>query len=153
MKVRILILSIICLIAINSLAGIPQNQSSENQPTVVRSVPAPYPPVAMAAQVSGTVIVEVKINAKGEVTSANAIEGHKLLQKTAEFAAKRWMFSPTDEKNKSQFARLTFAFILIPKYSSSADLLPVFLPPYKVEIRDSPSRIVQTINSDPPMKE
>jgi TonB family protein len=146
MNFRLFILSgIVCLIAFDSLVGSSQNQAqSENQPAVVKAVPAPYPAIAMAANVSGSVIVEVKINAKGEVTSADAIEGHKPLQKAAEYAAKRWIFSPTDEKNKKRSVRLTFSFILIPKYSSSADLMPVFMPPYKVEVIDSLARIVQT---------
>ena len=47
-----------------------------------------YPPAARAAKASGMVIVQVTINEKGEVTSANAISGHPLLKASAVQAAR-----------------------------------------------------------------
>ena len=140
---KFLLSIIVCLIAGDSLPVIPKNQAqSDNQPSVVKAVAATYPLVAIGARVSGSVIVEVRINAKGEVTSADAIEGHKLLRKNAEGAARRWVFVPANEKNAARAVRLTFEFILMPRDSSYADLLPVFMPPYRVEVRDTPGRVV-----------
>ena len=60
------------------------------------SLPQPqYPPVARAAKASGTVVVQVTIDENGNVTSANAVSGHPLLQAAAVVAARGAKFSPT----------------------------------------------------------
>ena len=134
---------IIGLTVVSSFANAPYDEPQPNkEPSVVRAVAAAYPTVALVARVSGSVIVELKINAKGDVTSADAISGHKLLRKTAEVAARRWVFAPANKMDKARKARLTFEFILMPGDASYADLLPVFVPPHRVEVRDMPGRIV-----------
>lgn len=55
----------------------------------------PYPPVAKAAKASGTVIVQVTVDEKGNVTSAHAVSGHPLLRASAQAAAYNAKFSPT----------------------------------------------------------
>ena len=60
------------------------------------SLPQPvYPPVANAAKASGTVVVHVIIDENGNVTSAQAVSGHPLLQAAAVAAARNAKFSPT----------------------------------------------------------
>ncbi|HEX3282528.1 MAG TPA: TonB family protein [Pyrinomonadaceae bacterium] len=55
----------------------------------------PYPPVARAAQASGTVNVQVTVDEKGNVTSASAVSGHPLLRAAAIAAARQARFAPT----------------------------------------------------------
>jgi TonB family protein len=58
--------------------------------------PAPvYPPLAKAAKVSGSVVVEVTIDEVGNVISARALSGHPLLKDAAVGAAQQWTFKPT----------------------------------------------------------
>jgi protein TonB len=60
------------------------------------SKPAPiYPAAARAAQVSGTVVVQVKIDECGNVVSAEAISGDPLLRQAAVDSAMKWRFPPT----------------------------------------------------------
>jgi TonB family protein len=60
------------------------------------SKPQPaYPPIAKAANASGTVVVQVLIDEDGKVTEAHAVSGHALLRKAAEEAARNARFSPT----------------------------------------------------------
>jgi TonB family protein len=54
-----------------------------------------YPPMARAANATGTVVVEILIDEKGHVKSAKAVSGHPLLKQAAESAARRWKFAPT----------------------------------------------------------
>lgn len=54
-----------------------------------------YPPLAKAARVSGSVVVEVTIDHDGNVTSARAVSGHPLLRDPAIAAARGWRFKPT----------------------------------------------------------
>ncbi|MBX7171883.1 MAG: TonB family protein [Pyrinomonadaceae bacterium] len=59
------------------------------------SLPAPkYPAAAKAVKAVGTVIVEIIVDEKGEVTSAKAVSGHPLLLKEAEKAALKAKFEP-----------------------------------------------------------
>jgi TonB family protein len=60
------------------------------------SLPLPaYPPIAKAANASGTVAVRVLIDEDGKVTDAQAVSGHALLRKAAEDAARTARFAPT----------------------------------------------------------
>ena len=58
-------------------------------------VDAEYPPLAQAARISGSVVVEVTIDEAGLVSSARAISGHPLLKDSAVNAARQWRFTPT----------------------------------------------------------
>ena len=60
----------------------------------------PYPPVARAAQASGTVEVLVVVDERGQVISAKAINGHPLLQPVAVQAARFARFTPLSIDNK-----------------------------------------------------
>jgi TonB family protein len=55
-----------------------------------------YPPLAKAARISGTVVVEVVIGLDGTVESAAALSGHPLLKDAAVATAKRWRWNPTE---------------------------------------------------------
>jgi TonB family protein len=60
------------------------------------SKPAPlYPSAAVAANVSGTVNVQVLVDENGRVISAEAVSGHALLREAAVDAAYQARFSPT----------------------------------------------------------
>jgi TonB family protein len=65
------------------------------QGSATRRVEPAYPPLAKAAQVSGSVVVEVTVDEEGNVFAARAISGHPLLKDAAVAAARGWKFSPT----------------------------------------------------------
>jgi protein TonB len=55
----------------------------------------PYPAIAKAANVQGTVAVQIVIDERGQVISAKATSGHPLLLNAAVQAAHRARFTPT----------------------------------------------------------
>ncbi|HEV7746924.1 MAG TPA: energy transducer TonB [Pyrinomonadaceae bacterium] len=60
------------------------------------ALPKPaYPAIARQAHVSGTVVVQVTIDEKGNVISAYAVSGHPLLKAACVEAARGARFSPT----------------------------------------------------------
>lgn len=60
------------------------------------ALPQPaYPPIARAANASGTVTVQVLIDEQGNVSAAYAVSGHPLLQAVCVAAARHAKFSPT----------------------------------------------------------
>ena len=69
--------------------------STTQEPAVaIQRVSPAYPAVAKTVNATGKVVVLVEIDEQGNVTSASAIEGPKLLRKTAETAAREWKFRP-----------------------------------------------------------
>ncbi len=54
-----------------------------------------YSPAALAVRAAGAVNVQVTIDEKGNVISANAVSGHVLLRPSAETAARASKFNPT----------------------------------------------------------
>jgi TonB family protein len=57
------------------------------------SLPKPaYPPIGKAVRLAGTVVVQVTVNAEGDVTEAKAIVGHPLLQAATVAAARNSKF-------------------------------------------------------------
>lgn len=65
------------------------------QGSATKRVEPVYPPLAKAAHVSGSVVVEVTVDEEGRVISARVISGHPLLKDTAVAAARGWTFTPT----------------------------------------------------------
>ena len=107
---------------------------------VVQAVPAKYPPIALAANANGKVIVEVEIDAQGKVTSAKTIEGHALLKGAAEKAASRWVFTPLAQGTETRTVRLWFQFTLVPRNGTQDEIVTIFWPPYGAEVRDVAGR-------------
>ncbi|HEY0429796.1 MAG TPA: TonB family protein [Pyrinomonadaceae bacterium] len=77
---------------ISPVASPALSESLNNKAT---SLPKPvYPPAARAVKATGEVRVQVKVDEKGNVTSAKAESGHPLLRQAAEQAAKQAKFKP-----------------------------------------------------------
>jgi TonB family protein len=73
-----------------------------------------YPSEAKAAKASGVVTVQITVNEKGEVESAEAIEGHSLLREAAVAAAKKAKFNPMlkDGKPVKFSGKLVYSFVM-----------------------------------------
>jgi TonB family protein len=83
----------------------------------------PYPPAARAVRASGEVVVKVKIDKDGKVTSAEAENGHPLLRRAAEAAARSSTFEAIEIEER--VAKLTYVFVSggdekknVPKYKT-----------------------------------
>jgi len=84
------------------------------QQALVKTPNAPkYPAIAAAAHVTGTVRVDVTLDSTGQVTSAVVVDGHPLLRKICEVAAKDWRFNSTGDVAIRK-VRLIFSFSLLP---------------------------------------
>jgi len=84
------------------------------QGSATRRVEPAYPPLAKAARISGSVVVEVTLDEEGGVISARAISGHPLLKDAAVDAARGWKFTPTklQEVPVKVIGTITFNFNL-----------------------------------------
>lgn len=126
-------------------------QPASQSPSVVKAVAPFYPAMAATLRISGTVVVEVEIDLHGSATSVRIVDGPELLHKSAENAARRWLFVSADDQASIRTARLSFTFKLMPRDVSPDELLPIFLPPYSVEVRGREPDIITMVISDPPL--
>jgi TonB family protein len=84
------------------------------QGSAVKRVEPTYPPLAIAAEVSGMVVVEITVDEEGKVIAASAVNGHPLLRGAAVEAARQWQFTPTTLQGEAVkvVGTLTFNFAL-----------------------------------------
>jgi TonB family protein len=82
----------------------------------IRMVTPIYNAIARRSNIEGRVVVEVEVNEKGDVVSANAVSGHQLLRSSAEEAARRSKFRPATYDGKPYKGRgqIVYNFSLRP---------------------------------------
>lgn len=61
---------------------------------LVKKVPPEYPPVARAARVSGTVVLQATISKTGTIEDLRVVDGPPLLRSAALDAVKQWQYKP-----------------------------------------------------------
>jgi TonB family protein len=110
------------------------------QPEVVIAVAPIFPPAAVASNTSGRVVVEVQVDAEGNVSLAKIVDGDALFRqgKIYESTARRWRFAAAKDGSGLRTARLTFVFRIMPNDTPPIELTSVFMPPYQVEVRHKP---------------
>ena len=104
---------------------------------IMAAVAPLYPPVAASSRISGTVIVRSTVDASGVVTRVAVLEGHQLLKRAAEEAAKQWKFNSSPEADRSY--NMKFTFVLLPEDAPEPSRI-IFLPPNQVEVDLRPAR-------------
>jgi TonB family protein len=129
MKRSVIFALLVCLLT--ALPGAAQSNSSRTV-AILSAVAPVYPPIALTANMSGDVQVTVTIDKVGSVMNADFISGSPLLHKAAVEAAKRWKFEGLNEITRVQ---LIFSFRMVSKDILTQDMTPVFMPPYRIEVR------------------
>jgi TonB family protein len=80
------------------LSGLPKvvrKSGGVLQASAIRKVEPAYPMSARSAHITGSVVVEIRIDHSGTVVDAKAINGPRELQDAAVEAARQWRFQPT----------------------------------------------------------
>ena len=148
MKIYLSVLTIIVSFLFMS-PTLSRSQSSE-QISVVKAVAPVYPDMLAYENISGTIVVEAKVNSRGEVIASRSLGGDISLSELAEIGARKWIFASRDQPPIDRTVLLTFVFRIMPKETSADDLTPIFMPPYQIEVREVKPELVQTPNIDPP---
>jgi hypothetical protein len=117
-----------------SAFGQGSRQSRQDLPIVVAAVAPNYFPLALSSHTSGEVVIEVKINSLGVVTSADAISGNPVLVGGSRQVARHWKFAAIGDRKRIRSTRITFVYRLVAKDTPIEELFPIFKPPYRVEI-------------------
>jgi periplasmic protein TonB len=69
------------------------------EPVKTRHVPPVYPQIAIAARVSGIVVIDAIIGTDGAVREARVLSGSPLLNQAALEAVRQWRYTPTTLNN------------------------------------------------------
>jgi TonB family protein len=64
------------------------------QAMILKRVPPDYPPIAKAAKVSGTVVLQAIIDKEGHIANLHVISGPAMLQQASLDAVQQWSFRP-----------------------------------------------------------
>lgn len=72
----------------------PSKGGQLQQPKLLGSVAAVYPPLARAQRVQGDVVIDALIDTTGKVTATKIITGHPLLQSAAADSVRLWKYQP-----------------------------------------------------------
>ena len=135
-----------------SLTSVDGKNAQPRELNVIRAVPAVYPILAAVARASGNVIVDAKIKPDGTVLEASTVEGHEVFRAAAERSARQWVFNSVEDPHLTRTARITYSFKLLTGTSNPEDLVPIFIPPFSLEIRGAIPNYVYDKNVDPPSK-
>lgn len=82
--------------------------------SAISKVTPPYPAAARAANISGTVVVQITVDESGKVVSASAVSGPGLLRQAAVQASYGWRFSPTQLSGQPVKVTGTISFNFTP---------------------------------------
>jgi TonB family protein len=72
----------------------PSKGGQLQQPKLLASVAAVYPPAARAQHIQGDVVIDALIDPTGKVTAAKVITGNPLLQSAAVDSLRLWKYQP-----------------------------------------------------------
>ena len=99
---------------------------SEAAPLVIGRKNPVFPPIAVAARVSGDVFVNVVIGKTGENQAEHILSGPPMLQQASLEAAKQWTFKPLTVGTSSlpYEVKLVFKFQFLAVASAKGDLAP-----------------------------
>jgi TonB family protein len=104
MLYRRFLLSVLVLLPISRF-GLAQEILSVDQQTlnqhVDRRVDPIYPPIAKAARIQGTVVIQIQVGTTGKVESTKVVSGPAMLQQAAIDCLKQWTYRPFEKDGSS----------------------------------------------------
>jgi TonB family protein len=106
------------------------------RPAILMAVDPKYPPAARAVRAYGEVMMTLKIDNEGKVTSATATSGNPLLRAAAANASRQFIFESSE--NIERNVELSFAFLPLKKKNTG---LSRYHNPYRVIVPNEPEEI------------
>jgi TonB family protein len=97
---------------------------------LTKSPEAIYPPIAKAAHVTGSVTIEIQVDASGHVSSAKVLGGPPMLQGAAVDAVKTWEFKPFQKDGQpiSATTKITIPFSSGTPDANDEQIASVYFP-------------------------
>lgn len=124
-------------VAINTTSAIKLAEDKGESMTVIEAVAPVFSNYQSAVPEDyRNVVIRVKVDNAGKVTTAESITGIDVNGK-AKQAALRWRFSPAHPAHKGveRVAKLSFVFRNMPAEASDEELTSIFRSPFEIEVR------------------
>lgn len=106
----------------------------KESPTVLRAVAPPFIPFVFGETGVAEVVVEVRLDYQGRVTSANIVSASLFRDSSFEETAKQWIFEKSKSK-KERIAHIKFIMRIMPTETNSSELTTIYRYPTEIEIR------------------
>ena len=116
-------------------------QARDEVANVVEAIAPVYPPFAVAASQEGTIIAGITISSDGRVAATRISGESEILKRVVDIVVRRWRFNTITGSHRLRTVQVTFIFAIMPAKSPPEDLLPIFRPPYQIEIRAKRPRV------------
>ena len=109
-KIVISMAAVMTVFTTTLISGTQQQPPIDETIKVMTAVAPVFPPIVVASNTNGEVVIEVKIDSAGNVSATRVLEGHPLLRqiKPIEKTALRWRFNSAAE---NRCARLLTSFL------------------------------------------
>lgn len=133
------------------LIGLPRDVLSAEPPKALEIAVPGYPRMPSGAREEGEVRVELEISKDGQVVSAKATTGPQRLRSSAEAAARKWRFVPSETAATREDVSVVFAFVLQRGLADPPTVAATFKAPNRVEVVAERRDVV--IIADPPVED
>jgi TonB family protein len=107
---------VVCLVGFLASDGFAQQADKQGRrnfvpPSVVTATEAVYP---LQSVVSGTVVLEVSLDAAGKIADIRVVRGIASLTEPAEHSVREWIFQPANLDGKPVSSKIVVAFSFVP---------------------------------------
>jgi TonB family protein len=134
MRLKLLTIAVLMVAIRASAQVVPQvDEPTARQHLVKQDAPI-YPAIAKAAQVTGSVVLQVQVTSNGTVSSTKIISGPPMLNPAAIDAVKRWTFKPFEIEGRrtSVTTTITIPFGLSSKTDpNDATIAALYFPAFQ----------------------
>ncbi len=120
--------------------GQQKQEKDAERPKVLSAVAPTFFPFVYNKIGTAEVIIAVKINKEGRVTSTKTISFSKFSDLSLDDTAKQWVFEQSTNQNE-RTANIKFFFRIMSKETEAQDLTTIYRDPYEMEVR---SRIIDS---------
>lgn len=109
------------------------DDQTTRQPVATHVESIGYPDFVRAAQIQGSVDIEIIISSDGGVSSTNAVSGHPVLKQAAEKNVRSWKFDPNSAGNRPLTVKYEFR-LEVPKTYYRPESRNIFELPTRVTV-------------------
>ena len=134
LKILPFFICVILLAGNTLLLGQEMQVNEKESPKVLRAVAPPFIPFVFWETGVAEVVIEVRLDDQGRVTSAKTFSASLFKDSSFEDTAKQWVFEESKSK-KERIAYIKFVLRIMPKGTTSSELTTIYRYPAEIEIR------------------
>jgi hypothetical protein len=143
-KTKVIFIVLVCSLVI---FGQQIQEKDKEQIKVLSAVAPTFFPFVYNKTGVAEVVIEVKINNEGKVTSTKTVFFTHFTDLSIDDVARQWIFEKSTDQNE-RTAKIRFVFRVMPKEAEAQDLTTIYRYPSEIEVR---SRIIDSPKTSFPL--